>query len=129
MLTQRSDSKCVSCWQDEEEAKAIAVKNLAHVAAESPVNACKPCSLSDKRECANCGAGTDDRSDLSLKACSRCKLVYYCSEPCQRQHWKEGEHKRFCVAVDDRKVIKAGIDTGSTQAIETTPSIGRNLKE
>jgi hypothetical protein len=74
--------------------------------------ACKPTSPSDKRECANCGVSTGDRSDLLLKACSRCKLVFYCSEPCQRQHWKKGEHKRFCVAVGDRKKKRTGEEEG-----------------
>ena len=71
--------------------------------------ACKP-SSSDKRECANCGVSNSDRSDLLLKACSRCKLVFYCSKPCQQLHWKSGQHKLFCVAVDDRKTIKVKED-------------------
>ena len=84
-------------------------------------NACKP-SSSDKRECANCGVGAGDRSDLLLKACSRCKLVFYCSEPCQRQHWKKGEHKRFCVAVGDRKAIKGNADIDATGLMKTKPT-------
>ena len=85
------------------------------------VNACKP-SSSNKRECANCGVGAGDRSDLLLKACSRCKLVFYCSEPCQRQHWKKGEHKRFCVAVCDRKAVKGDADSDALKSIETKPT-------
>ena len=81
--------------------------------------ACKPTSPSDKRECANCGVGAGDRSDLLLKACSRCTLVYYCSQPCQRQHWTKGGHKRFCVAVGDRKVLRGDADAGAQ--IEVTP--------
>ena len=69
-------------------------------------SACKP-STSDKRECANCGVGTGDHLVLPLKACSRCRLVFYCSESCQRQHWTKGEHKRFCVAIGDRKIKNA----------------------
>ena len=82
--------------------------------------ACKPASPSDKRECANCGVGASDRPDLLLKVCSRCKLVYYCSETCQRQHWKTGEHKRFCVAVGARKVFKG--DMSAAAPIEVTPA-------
>ncbi|XP_076936325.1 ubiquitin carboxyl-terminal hydrolase 18-like [Bidens hawaiensis] len=32
---------------------------------------------------------------LTTKICSRCKLVRYCSESCQRSHWKNG-HKKRC---------------------------------
>ena len=79
--------------------------------------ACKP-STSDERECANCCVGAGDRSDLLLKACSRCRLVYYCSKPCQLLHWKKGGHKRFCVAVGDRKLIKSN----TTKQIEEIPT-------
>jgi len=83
--------------------------------------ACKS-STSDLRECANCGVGAGDRSDLLLKACSRCKLVFYCGEPCQRQHWKKGEHKRFCVPFGDRKPTKGDADSVMMKPIETKPS-------
>ena len=26
--------------------------------------------------------------------CSKCKAVWYCSKPCQKQDWKR--HKKFC---------------------------------
>jgi hypothetical protein len=42
------------------------------------------------RACAGCG---DCASEL--KACSRCKAVYYCSKECQSAHWKSG-HKAAC---------------------------------
>ncbi|CAN0435888.1 unnamed protein product [Ectocarpus sp. 13 AM-2016] len=38
--------------------------------------------------CSNCG------KDGSLRPCSRCRHVRYCSRDCQRQHWKD--HKRDC---------------------------------
>ena len=41
--------------------------------------------------CAACG---DKQSTTSLKICSSCKLVHYCSVDCQRQDWKE--HKSIC---------------------------------
>ena len=84
-------------------------------------DACKP-SSSDKRECANCGVSNIDHSDLSLKACSRCKLVFYCSKPCQQFHWKSGQHKRFCVAVDDRKTMKVEADAHAAKTQETRPT-------
>ena len=41
-----------------------------------------------KRLCANCGSST------SLRACSACKSIFYCSSACQRQDWKA--HKAQC---------------------------------
>jgi hypothetical protein len=74
--------------------------------------------LSDTRECSNCGLIEKAGGDLTeLKTCARCKLVFYCSEPCQRQHWKKGEHKRFCVAVADRKTSNEDIAKKSTKLI------------
>lgn len=53
--------------------------------------------------CANCGApGTND---LTLKLCSRCKLVSYCGKDCQVQHWKD--HKKFCISPEDRTLKAA----------------------
>jgi hypothetical protein len=43
--------------------------------------------------CAHCktagGLGT-------MKCCSRCKRVNYCSVECQKSHWKIGGHQRVC---------------------------------
>lgn len=39
-------------------------------------------------QCPNCGAIND------LKACSRCKAVFYCDAECQRYMWPQ--HKRVC---------------------------------
>lgn len=47
-----------------------------------------PAPLDIPKYCINC-----DISDAIYK-CSACKQVYYCSEACQRQHWKQ--HKKFC---------------------------------
>ena len=52
-------------------------------------------------ECTNCTV-----TGL-LKPCSRCRTVWYCGVACQTQHWKQGQHKRFCVAVADRVPSKS----------------------
>ena len=44
--------------------------------------------------CAGCGKAQEDL-EVKLKACSRCKLVFYCGRPCQLQHWKHS-HKKIC---------------------------------
>ena len=59
------------------------------------------------KDCANCGAseGTVPGSPIH-KPCSRCKITYYCSVRCQKQHWKVGGHKKRCVPKEDRSVAK-----------------------
>jgi len=42
--------------------------------------------------CANCGKG--EESSNSLKTCTACKLVKYCSRDCQVAHWPQ--HKKEC---------------------------------
>ena len=64
------------------------------------------CAPSDKRECANCSA-PQSHTGVALLTCSRCKLVYYCGTACQAQHWKEGGHKKHCIALSDRSVKAA----------------------
>jgi hypothetical protein len=44
-----------------------------------------------KRKCAWCGTG------CSQFRCTRCKTVHYCSQTCQKLHWKL--HKRTCAVV------------------------------
>jgi hypothetical protein len=49
----------------------------------------------NRSSCANC---KKQRADVAkLMTCGRCKLVWYCSQKCQRKHWKE--HKKMCVDV------------------------------
>ncbi|XP_050364468.1 ubiquitin carboxyl-terminal hydrolase 18-like [Argentina anserina] len=47
---------------------------------------------SDNPACAVCGAN-------GVKKCSRCKAVKYCSEKCQREHWRS--HKTECGAAQN----------------------------
>jgi hypothetical protein len=44
----------------------------------------------DRRVCANC----QQRFSRSLQACSRCRVVYYCSRDCQQAHWRA--HRPNC---------------------------------
>ena len=45
--------------------------------------------------CANCHGGD------AVKRCSRCQNEWYCSRPCQVQHW--GKHKPVCNMLADCK--------------------------
>ena len=42
--------------------------------------------------CANCGKGEED--SISLKSCTACKMVKYCSRDCQKAH--RSQHKKEC---------------------------------
>lgn len=46
--------------------------------------------------CSNCNKSTSEAG--SRKYCGRCRKAAYCSEECQKQHWKSGGHKQECVA-------------------------------
>ena len=60
-----------------------------------------------RMDCANCGASEGTVPGIPVhKPCSRCKITYYCSVRCQKQHWKVGGHKKRCVALVDRSVAK-----------------------
>jgi hypothetical protein len=45
-----------------------------------------------KYACAVCGC----LPKKNLFACSQCKVLSYCGRPCQRSHWKHGDHQRSC---------------------------------
>jgi len=66
--------------------------------------------------CANCEAYGDH---VNLRACSRCKLVDYCSRPCQAQHWTQGFHKRFCITPEER-LVSLAIQKAEPPALECT---------
>ena len=47
-------------------------------------------------ECANCAAFNWKQADpATLRQCSKCKVLKYCSEDCQTEHWKL-IHKKHC---------------------------------
>ena len=71
-------------------------------------------------ECANCSAQTGHDDGGVLHKCSKCLLVLYCSRACQVQHWKEGGHKHFCIALSERTPlipIFRGLDTSSKVSV------------
>jgi hypothetical protein len=44
----------------------------------------------EKRKCAWC------KKEEAKFQCSACRVVGYCSKPCQQSHWKMGGHKQRC---------------------------------
>merc|ERR1712185_215740 len=66
------------------------------------------CGSSSRSDCAWCGAKEGSIPGiLKHHQCGRCKLTFYCSQNCQKRHWKEGGHKHNCVAPADRKASAA----------------------
>lgn len=45
----------------------------------------------ENKVCARC------TSAAGTLRCSRCKVTSYCSQDCQKEHWKSGGHKKQCV--------------------------------
>jgi len=64
--------------------------------------------------CFNCIIyGWKELKDLSaLKRCSKCKLVTYCSEPCQKEHW-HNTHMKHCKYMSKKKVLATGTHENS----------------
>ena len=66
----------------------------------------KVVKFSKEKECRNCNIfgwkQPDDRS--SLQRCTRCKLVWYCSKQCQKEHWYNA-HKHHCKYLALKKVL------------------------
>jgi len=50
-----------------------------------------------------CGPGCHERDDTgkTFKTCNRCKHAIYCSEACQKHHWKDG-HREDCVILTQK---------------------------
>lgn len=57
-----------------------------------------------KMMCAN-ACGKMAKKGEGLKACNRCRSVWYCSRECQTQHWKQG-HKSDCVKFGSSGILK-----------------------
>ena len=36
---------------------------------------------------------------IDLLACGRCKVIMYCDVYCQKEHWKEGGHKKESIKI------------------------------
>ena len=60
-----------------------------------------------RNECAHCFASDADNTN-SLKKCSKCLLVFYCSKECQKSHWVSGGHRKVCIAPKVRTSLSEG---------------------
>ena len=76
------------------------------------------CGRKDNKICENCGY--KDNTKL-LKACSKCRLLYYCSKTCQRSHWHSGHNKRCCN-------LNAPREMGYSRTVLTNPNTGEMIR-
>eukprot|EP00092_Neocalanus_flemingeri_P008974 GFUD01009655.1.p1 GENE.GFUD01009655.1~~GFUD01009655.1.p1 ORF type:complete len:1191 (+),score=266.73 GFUD01009655.1:76-3573(+) len=73
-----------------------------------PPDACHNCESkggSDKQPCARGAECVSACKSESLKRCSGCHLVAYCSEKCQKEHWTNN-HQKMCKLLSGKKKIK-----------------------
>ena len=68
-----------------------------------------------KSTCFSCGKPCS-ASGENMKSCSGCKCAIYCSEVCQRAHWKnkDGGHKTMCKKIQALHLKMAGGASGSS---------------
>eukprot|EP00035_Acanthoeca_spectabilis_P019135 m.415201 g.415201 ORF g.415201 m.415201 type:complete len:1655 (+) comp16823_c0_seq80:4298-9262(+) len=67
--------------------------------------------------CASCRKrGTEFKA---MQVCDGCKRVHYCSRKCQKKHWVDGGHKRFCKTLAERGTIS--VEAAEAAAEEGDP--------
>ena len=81
-------TKPVSTWKLQSKKQT-----LSYQVAKAEKNRVKPL-----RVCASCMMLENKDKPMSFKCCSRCRVPFYCSKLCQRNHWKR-EHKQECISV------------------------------
>ena len=62
------------------------------------------------RQCNGCNM--KEKFNVNFKCCSSCKLVFYCSQTCQKRHWKE--HQKLCNVIQEQ----------SNRSYEKHPGLG-----
>ena len=79
-------------------------------------NAAMHCVQQMKSMCSLCGK-LRSASGENMKTCSGCKCAIYCSEVCQRAHWKKhGGHKTMCKKIQALHLKMAGGASGSPES-------------
>ncbi|CAB9506894.1 expressed unknown protein [Seminavis robusta] len=66
-------------------------------------NAQPPKSLIVCDGCAHVGSSSSSSTSSPSMRCGKCHCVYYCSQDCQKRHWKY--HKKDCQSVQDKLVL------------------------
>jgi tetratricopeptide (TPR) repeat protein len=81
--------------------------------------------------CGYCGMA-ESQSKTPFKACSRCKLVRYCSVECQAAHWKRkvDSHKDSCYAPSERTpgAVAAAAAAAAMVSVASVDSLTASLK-
>ena len=57
------------------------------------------------KDCTFCGSPENSILGIVIhNCCSRCNMTYYCSVRCQKNHWNIGNHKKYFLTPEERKV-------------------------
>jgi hypothetical protein len=60
----------------------------------------RPESMRKNRLCDNCARSCKEAGVDAMRACSRCRMAFYCSAECQKQKWKL--HKPLCMPLQKK---------------------------
>ena len=52
-----------------------------------------------QKSCSGCG-----ETEKPLKACGKCRQLFYCNKHCQKSHWTEG-HNKLCKLTGKLKML------------------------
>lgn len=93
------DLVCACCKKQGTDSKIEGVLNESSSSSSSSSATTTDNSSADTQSQSNTSSSITKRSvSTRLSRCTRCRDVYYCSETCQKTHWKD--HRSYC---DDNK--------------------------
>lgn len=89
-------------------------KDLMFLDATSKFTLIPLVTRSSSHTCAACQKPLETKTPLR---CGQCKAVYYCSQPCQVEHWKQG-HKTPCTAMKQMLTAYLAASSNGTQSTD-----------
>jgi splicing suppressor protein 51 len=75
--------------------------------------------MESTRSCANC-----KKTDVDLKACSKCKTAHYCGRDCQKTDWKS--HKKVCSTAAQSAFVQGAAEHSTTYSAPRLKTIEKH---